>query len=106
MEAFWYVVFKMSDNGIGLTKKRNRQIVKYYNTLQIELAQTEFRLSYLQILSRSSLAALRRELGFGVGLDLDLVLKCPKVSNPECFCRIGGILTSVECPAKVPYNFF
>jgi hypothetical protein len=104
MEAFWYVVYKMSDKGIGLTKKQNQRIVKYYNTLQIKLVQTEFRLSYWRILSQSSLAALRSVLGFGVGLGL--ASKCPKVSNPECFCRIGGILTSVECPDEVPYNIF
>ncbi len=104
MEAFWYVVYKMSDKGVGLTKKQNQRIVKYYNTLQMELVQTEFRLSYLQILSWSSLEALRSVLGFGVGLGL--ASKWPKVSNPECFCRIGGILTSVECPDEVPYNIF
>jgi hypothetical protein len=104
MEAFWYLVFKMSDNGIGATKKRVQRIVKYYNSLQIELAKCEIRLTYLWILSQSSLVALRRVLGCGVGLGL--AVKRPKVSNPEFYCRIGGILTSVECPAEVPYSIF
>jgi hypothetical protein len=104
MDAFWYLVFKMSDNSIGTTRKQNQRIVKYYVTLQIELAKCKVRLTYLRILSQSSLVALRRVLGCGVGLGL--AVKRPKVSNPEFCCRIGGIQTSVECPAGVPFSIF
>jgi hypothetical protein len=104
MDAFCYLVFKMSDNGIGATKKRNQRIVKYYNMLQIKLAKCEFCLTYLWILSQSALVALRRVEGCGVGLGL--AVKCPKVSNPEFCCRIGDILAFVECPAEVPYSIF
>jgi hypothetical protein len=96
MEAFWHLVFKISDYGIGTTRKRNQRLVKYYNMLQIELDQCEFRLTYLRILSQSSLVALRRVLGCGVGLGL--AVKRPKASNPEFCCRIGGI--------QVPYSIF
>jgi hypothetical protein len=49
MEAFWYLVYKLTGQGIGLTKRQNQHIIKYYNTLQMELHICETRLSYIWI---------------------------------------------------------
>ena len=101
-EVFWYLVYKLTGHRIGLTKRRNQRIVKYFNTLQMELHVCETRLSYIQILTQQSLSAMRKVLGAGVGLGV--ASKRPTKSNPRCSCTIGGILTSIECEQEVPYN--
>jgi hypothetical protein len=104
MEAFWYLVYKLAGNSIGISTERKQRIIRYYNTLRMELCCNNDTLSYLRILSKPSLAALRKVLGAGVGLGL--AKKRPTKTKPVGCCTIGGLLTSVECGAEVPYEVF
>ena len=72
MEASWYLAYKVSesDGGVGISRNRNHRCIKYFNSLRIESCSTETTMSYLRILSKSSLEKLRKLLGAGVGLGL------------------------------------
>lgn len=100
MECFWYLVFRVGNQGLFTTTHRKQSIIKYYNCLRMECTTKVNTLTYLRILSRLALKGLRKVLGIGAGIGL--AKKRPKKSSPIQCCTIGGILTSIECPPEVP----
>jgi hypothetical protein len=100
MECFWYLVFRVGNQGLFTTTHRKQSIIKYYNCLRMECVTKVNTLSYLRILSRLALKDLWKVLGIGAGIGL--AKKCPNKSSPVQCCTIGGISTSVECPPEVP----
>jgi len=104
MEASWYLAYKVSesDGGVGISRNRNHRCIKYFNSLRIESCSTETTMSYLRILSKSSLEKLRKLLGAGVGLGV--ARKRPTIAAPSVCCTIGCILTCVDAGAEVPYE--
>lgn len=100
MEAFWYMIYRVGGNSIITAKERKQRVVRYFNTLRMELCCSCDTLSYLRILSKPSLDALRKVLGVGVGLGL--TKKRPTKAAPVSCCTIGCILTSIECAAEAP----
>jgi hypothetical protein len=102
MEAYWYLIYRLGGNSTGISKKQKQRTIRYYNTLWIELCCSSDALSYLQVLSKSSLDALRKVLGKGVGLRL--TKKPPVKAALIASCTIGGLLTSIECDAEPPYE--
>jgi hypothetical protein len=104
MGAFWYLVFRLSGNSVGITKQRKQRIIKYFNSLQLELCCSDVTVSYLRIITKNSLLALRQVLGAGVGLGL--AKKRPTKAVPLSNCTIGCILTSIECVPELPYDVF
>jgi hypothetical protein len=102
MEAFWYLIYRLGGNSIGISKERKQRVVRYYDTLRMELCCSSDTLSYLRVLSKPSLDALRKVLGKGVGLGL--TKKRPVKAAPVGCCTIGGLLTSIECDEEPPYE--
>ncbi len=102
MESFWYLVYKIGSQGIGVSTHRKQTMIKYYNTLKMERCTRLHTLSYLRILSTPALDALRSVLGVGVGLGL--AKKRPTKAKTLQYCTIGSILTSIECGPEVPYE--
>ena len=77
-------------------------MVRYHNTLRMDLCCSKDTLSYLQVLSKPSLDALQKVLGKGAGLGL--TKKRPVKSAPVACCTIGSLLMSIECQAEPPYE--
>jgi hypothetical protein len=102
MEAFWYLIYRLGNHIIGMTKECKQQNVRYFNTLWMELCSSSETLSYIQILSKASVDTLRKVLGVRVGLGL--TKKRPTKAAPVMVCTIGGLLTLIECEAEAPYD--
>jgi hypothetical protein len=101
-EAFWYLIYRLGGNSIGISKEQKQQMVRYYNTLRMELCYSSDTLSYLQVLSKPSLDALRKVLGKGVGSGL--TKQRPVKAAPIGCCTIGSLLTPIECDKEPPYK--
>jgi hypothetical protein len=100
MESFWYLVYRVGRVGIGVSTVRSQSVTKYFNTLRMEYCRKSNTLSYLRILTRSALKAIRTVLGLGVGVGL--AKKRPTKSMPIGFCTVGGVMTSIDCSEEIP----
>jgi hypothetical protein len=102
MESFWYLVYRIGRVGLGVSMVRSQSVTKYFSTLRMEYCRKSNTLSYLQILTRSALKAIRTVLSRGVGVGL--AKKRPTKSLPIGCCSVGGILMSVDCSEDIPHE--
>ncbi len=98
-DAFHYIIHKMHDaSTIKYCISKNQRSIKYYDDLKSESASKVVNVTYLRVLTKSSLKELRTILGVGVGIGSTQY-------KPLQYCTINSILTSVECNSILPAQF-
>lgn len=102
VEAFWYLAYKVVDHCISIMINRKQRAIKYYSSLKMESLVKHSTLIYLRILSKPSLAALRKVLGAGIGLGL--AVNRPTKNRPIGYCCINSNFTSIECGDVAPQD--
>jgi hypothetical protein len=103
-DAFHYIVHKMHDaSTIKKCISKNQWSIKYYDDLKSESASKVVDITYLRVLTKSSLKELRNILGVGVGIGSTQYK--PSKIRPLQYCTINSILTSIECNPILPAQF-
>jgi len=100
-DAFNYLAHKMRDaSTVKCRSSKNQRSIKYYDNLKSESTTKVVDVTYLRVLTESSLKELRTILGVGVGIGSTQYR--PSKTRPLQYCTINSVLTSVECGSVLP----
>jgi len=92
-DAFNYIAHKLQDASIVKCRiSKSQRGIKYYDDLKSESAIKVIDVTYLRVLTKSSLNELKTILGVGVGIGSTQYR--PSKTRPLQYCTINSILTS------------
>jgi hypothetical protein len=99
-EAFCYMFHKLSSENIVSSTPRQQAFTMYYDSLTIEARTKCITKTYIRIITKQGLNALKKMLGIGVGLGL--TKRKPNKKSPLVHCTENSFLTSVELGDGIP----
>lgn len=104
-EAFFYISAKLVDSQDIIMNKieRTQRIILYYDDLSMKTSSRINQVQVIRFLTSRGLTSLRELLGVGIGVGLGK--NRPTKSNPEVYCCINDIITSLELPDAMPPIF-